>query len=43
MKLVTLDESSDANKIGTDVFAGLFKGWTWLEDAGDALVGDGET
>ena len=43
LKLVTLDKSYDANKIGTDVFAGFFKGWTWLEDAGDALVGDSET
>ena len=40
---MTLDDSPDSNKIGTDVFAGLFKGWTWLEDAGDALAGDSET
>ena len=43
MKLVTLDDSSDANKIGENVFAGFFKDWTWLEDAGDAFVGDSET
>ena len=43
MKLVTLDDSPDANKIGENVFAGLFKNWTWLEDAGDAFVGDSET
>lgn len=43
LKLVTLDDSYDANKIGADVFAGFFKDWTWLEDAGDAFAGDGET
>ena len=43
MKLVTLDDSADANKIGENVFAGLFKDCTWIEDAGDAFVGDSET
>lgn len=43
LKLVTLDDSYGANKIGADVFAGFFKEWTWLEDAGDAFVGDSET
>ena len=43
LKLVTLDESYDANKIGENVFAGFFKDWTWIEDAGDAFVGDSET
>ena len=43
MKLVTLDDSPDANKIGANVFSGFFKNCTWIEDAGDAFVGDSET
>ena len=43
MKLVTLDDSSDANQISKNVFAGFFKDCTWIEDAGDAFVGDSDT
>ena len=43
MKLVTLEDSYDANKISENVFAGFFKDCTWMEDAGDAFVGDSET
>lgn len=36
-KLYTLDNSAEPDAF--DTFRGLFKGWTWLEDAGDTTVG----
>lgn len=43
MRMVTADTSYEADRISADVFNGFFKDWTFLVDAGDATIGDGET